>query len=177
MKILSVLALMVLMTANGATDARAEDKLAKLADPLTADSTRTVAPREIASAPTGLLAATGLSELEVEGIRIAIRGQIRALAARDADTAFTHLTPLVQDYYADPEAFVRGIALSAWPVLAVQDFIFIDIEREATDAIQHVVLTDKGGRKWDAAFKLERQPDGRWAIKNCLVEPTKGPSV
>lgn len=177
MRILSVLAFVALtFLASGATDAKAEDRLASLPE---APAAKAVTPpaSDDAPYPASLLAAIGLSGPEVDGIRYAIRGQIRALTARDTEAAFGHLTPLIQDYFADAATFEKSLAKNAWPILAVQDFTFVEIEREATDAVQHVLLTDTQGHKWKATFRLERQPDGRWAIKSCLVGPANDRSV
>lgn len=175
MKILSVLAFVALMLASGATDAKAQDTQDRLASLPGAPAAAPVQPSasDDAPYPASLLAAIGLSRLEVDGIRHAVRGQIRALAARDSDTAFSHLTPVIQDYFADPAAFEKSLLKNAWPMLAVKTFAFADIGREATDAVQKVVLTDTQDNRWMATFKLQRQPDGRWAIQGCFVGPLK----
>ena len=183
MKVLAALSMIGLLAALGATDAAATDQTARLTDPATPgpslnESIR--APREIRlDGVVGDAASrdVGLSEVEQNGIRDAIRGQILALAARDAEKAFSVLAPTAQSFYAKPSDFLSTLTTQLKPLAGTTGYAFSGIEREATDAIQHVVLADAQGLEWHATFRLERQPDGRWSIKNCLVEPSVGDRI
>ena len=184
MKVLAALALVGLMMASGAQDASAQDKTARLDDPAITgpgiDGRVLVAPREgqirqgAMPAPARPL---GFSSVEVNGIRDAIRGQIMALAARDAKQAWSYLAPSTQTYFNDPTVFLTTLATQMKPLTSPQEFAFSGIEREATDAVQDVILSDVDGREWLARFTMERQPDGRWGIKTCKVEPVVGSRI
>lgn len=110
------------------------------------------------------------SEPELLRIRAAVRGQIVALAARDGEAAFAHLAPSAQAYYATPTGFLRSLSKDMAPIMATASFAFAEVERDSTDAVQLVQLTAADGTRWLARFTLERQSDGAWAIKRCLVE-------
>lgn len=179
MNVLTAFVALGLAVAIGASDVHAADRTARLTDPATTgpgQSERAI-PRE-GRLEKAALAATarplGLSEIEQLGIRTAIRGQIKALAARDAKGAFSYLAPATKDYFSEPSAFLGTLMAQIRPLANVSDFAFSDIEREATDAIQNVVVADAQGRQWLARFTLERQSDGRWGIKMCKVEPLTG---
>lgn len=181
MKLLAVLATLGMVAAIGASDAGAADKTARLTDPAATpgaiERDAKVAPveRSLEADPSGVAPRPiGLSDVELSGIRDAIRGQIAAVAARDATRAFSYLTPTIQDFFAGPSAFLKTLTADLKPLADATGFAFTGIEREATDAIQHVVLADGKGGEWVARFTLERQPDGRWGIKRCIVEPTVG---
>ncbi len=181
MKVLAVLAMIGLAVAISASDAHADEKTARLTDPATSGTVpadlglRT--PKEVRLGETTLSGAplgNGLSGIEMNGIRAAIRGQILALSKRDATRAFSYLAPVTQGYFADPAAFLRTLMAQLQPLASVAGFAFSDTEREATDAIQHVLFADQKGLEWLARFTMERQPDGSWGIKSCKVEPVQG---
>lgn len=182
MKVLTAFVALGLAVALGASDVHAADRTARLTDPATTgpgQSERAI-PREgrLEKAAVPLPARPlGLSEIEQLGIRTAIRGQIRALAARDAKLAFSYLSPSAQDYFVEPGTFLGTLMTQIRPLANVSDFIFSDTDREATDAIQNVVVADAQGRQWLARYTLERQSDGRWGIKTCKVEPLTGNQI
>lgn len=179
MNVLTVLVTLGLVVAIGTSDAGAADRTARLTDPATTGPghSERVIPREGRGDNAALplpARPLGLSEIEQLGIRDAIRGQIKALAARDAKRAFSYLAPTTQDYFADAGAFLGTLIAQIKPLTDVSDFSFSEIEREATDAIQNVVMADPQGREWLARFTLERLPSGQWGIKACNVEPLTG---
>lgn len=183
MKVLAALAFIGLAVSIGATDANADEKTARLTDPATTGATPQAhtlwVPQEGRIEQTADTPArpNGLSDVEVHGIRDAIRGQILALAARDADRAYSFLAPSTKDYFADAAAFLRTLTRQMEPLAATRTYAFSEIGREATDAIQDVVLGDPKGQEWLARFTLERQPDGSWGIKSCKVEPVVGSRI
>ena len=156
--------------------ASATEKTAKLTDPATTGAAVQTAPRDLVEvrAPAALPDRLGLSALERDGIRAAVRGQIRALAAHDAEDAFSYLTPLIKDHFASAGRFLQTVSRDLAPVVKARQFALTGLEREASDAIQHVVFTGPAGGEWLARFKLARQPDGRWRIKSCHVEAAEG---
>ncbi len=183
MKVIAALSMIGLLVALGATDAAATDRTARLTDPATpGPSSNDVirVPREMrldGAVDIGASREIGLSEIEQNGIRAAIRGQILALAARHATRAFSFLAPAAQSYYTKPSDFLSTLTTRLKPLAGATGYAFSGIEREATDAVQHVLLADAQGLEWHATFTLERQPDGRWSIKNCLVEPAVGDRI
>jgi len=171
MKVRAALATMAIVTAIGTTQPQADEKLAKLTDPAMTGP-MVAAPLDVlekASLPAAV-ARTGLSDVEMKRIRSSIRGHIQALTSRDASGAYDSLTPAIQKYYSNSNAFLTYLTKQVEPLVNVKSFAFTSIEREATDAIQNVILTGAKGREWIARFHLERQPDGRWAIMGCQVE-------
>jgi hypothetical protein len=183
MKVLAALAVAGLMVVTGAVDAGAADQTARLDDPATTGAIPGVpsdgVPREgrLDAAVPAPARPLGLSEIEITGIRDAIRGQIMALAERDAQRAWSYLAPSTKDYFDQPAIFLRILTAQMKPLAGTSQYAFSAMDREATDAIQDVVLTDPQGREWLARFTLERQPDGSWGIKTCKVEPIVGSRI
>lgn len=184
MKVLAALAVAGLMAVTGAADAGAADQTARLDDPATTGAIpggpSDRVPREGRLDNTAVPSPArplGLSEIEISGIRNAIRGQIMALAARDAKSAWSYLAPSTKDYFDEPAAFLRTLTTRMKPLAGTSKFAFAGIDREATDAIQDVRLLGPEGREWLARFTLERQPDGSWGIKTCKVQPVTGSRI
>lgn len=167
----------------GANDAGAADRTARLNDPATTGPTETIeriAPREGRLEKTAVplpARPLGLSDIEQNGIREAIRGQIRALAARDAKGAFAYLAPSTKSYFADAGTFLGTLMTQIQPLANASKYTFAHIDRLATDAVQDVVVAGPKGGEWLARFTLERQPDGSWGIKSCKVEPLVGKPI
>jgi len=179
MKIHAALATIMIAAAIGGTPANAAEKTARLSDPAT---TGTVYER------AGILKETrlggddsalskrdsGLSGVERGDIQAAVRGQIQALASRDADQAFSFLAPLTQQFFVDAPTFLTTLNQKIIPVMYAKRFALTGLEREAGDAVQHVVFTGPKNHEWLARFKVERQPDGGWLVKGCHVELARG---
>lgn len=175
MKALAALATMALTVAIGTADAQATDKTAKLSDPATSGQAPAapLGALEKASLPA-TVGRTGLSHTELDRIRTSIREHIHAVTARKAGVAYETLTPAIKDYYSDSKTFLNILTTQLQPIANAKSFAFTNIEREATDAIQSVLVTDPQGGEWIARFRLQRQGDGRWAIMGCQVEAAEG---
>ena len=178
MKALTAVAMTAMLVAFGITGAQATDKTAKLTDPATSGQEQ-AAPFgavEKASIPAAI-GRTGLSDAELERIRGSVRSQIQAMSSRDAAGAYALLTPVIQDYYKDSNAFLKVLTTQLKPLSNAKSFAFSEIVREDTDALQSVTITDTQGREWNAQFRLQRQGDGSWGIAGCLIEPISGHQV
>ena len=185
MKVLTVLSTMGLATVIGGQVTHTAVRTARLTNPAMITepvlSKRTPVHARVGrlekTTPPSMVRLLGLSDIEQHRIRVAIRGQIRALAARDAERAFAYLAPVTKDYFSEGTAFLRELMVQIRPLVDASSYSFSDVGRIATDAIQDVVLTDNEGREWLARFTLERQPDGSWGIKSCEVKPNIGSSI
>lgn len=175
MKALAALATLGFVCVIGTSASDAQEKHARLTSP-------TATPSIIEMHDTATLGGDravsliklGLSEVERIGIETAVRGQIRALASRNADAAFGYLTPVIQDFFSGPDAFVATLTRQVPPVMQARGFALAGLEREAMDAVQHVLFTGAEGTEWLAQFTVERQIDGSWRIKGCKVDRVQG---
>ena len=178
MRFLTALAIAAMVLAIGASDAKAAEKTAKLTDPAEIGAVErggTIREHRLQRAALpAALPRHGFSTLEVQGIETAVRGQILALAARDADRAFGFLTPAIQDYFASSKAFFSTLANQVSPMVRAERFAFAGVDRDTVGAVQKVLLTGPEGHQWLATFKVQRQPDGSWLINGCHVDAAKG---
>ena len=106
-------------------------------------------------------------------IEDAVRAEVRALVARDAKRAFAKLTPSTQSFFGRPDKFLQAVADELPPILVTKKFSFLGIDR--TDATNsEVLITDVFGKEWLADFEVERQENGDWRVKGCVVQTNPG---
>ena len=182
MKALAALATITIVAAIGFAPTTAAERTARLTDPAATGSGRnvTVALRQQrAPDPESVrsIHGLGLSEVERDHIRATVRAQIQALASRNADQAFSYLAPVTKDFFSDSDNFLQTLNRQMIPMMYAKRFLMAELEREALDAVQTVVLTGPKNHEWLARFKVERQPDGSWRVKSCHMELAQGQRI
>jgi hypothetical protein len=103
-----------------------------------------------------------------------VRTELRALVAQDAKRAFSKLTPSTQGVFGEPEKFLEAVARELPPIFVTKKFSLIGIDRSARPISQQVLITDILGQEWLANFEVERQDNGDWRVKGCVVEAAPG---
>ena len=106
-------------------------------------------------------------------IEDAVRVELRAIVAQDAKRAFAKLTPSTQSFFGVPEKFLQAVADELPPVLVTKKFSFLGINR-AGATTSEVLITDILGQEWLADFEMERQENGAWRVKGCVVQANPG---
>jgi hypothetical protein len=106
-------------------------------------------------------------------IEDAVRAELRAIVAQDAKRAFAKLTPSTQSFFGAPEKFLQAVADELPPVLVTKKFSFLGINR-AGATTSEVLITDILGQEWLADFEMERQENGAWRVKGCVVQANPG---
>ena len=97
------------------------------------------------------------------------RGHWKSRAKR----AFAKLTPSTQSFFGAPEKFLQAVADELPPVLVTKKFSFLGINR-AGATTSEVLITDILGQEWLADFEMERQENGAWRVKGCVVQANPG---
>ena len=106
-------------------------------------------------------------------IEDAVRAELRALVAQDAKRAFAKLTPSTQSFFGRPDKFLQAVADELPPILVTKKFSFLGIDRtSATNS--EVLITDVLGQEWLADFEVEKQENGDWRVKGCVVQANPG---
>lgn len=116
----------------------------------------------------------GFSPAEKRNIENAVRLQIRAYAARDAERAFAKLSPSTQRFFGGPDRFLRSLAQEVPTVLDTRRFAFLGVEQIGRRIVQQVLITDSTEHEWLAEFQLEQLSSGDWRIKGCILQSTPG---
>ena len=102
-----------------------------------------------------------------------VRVELRAIVAQDAKRAFAKLTPSTQSFFGAPEKFLQAVADELPPVLVTKKFSFLGINRAGVTTSE-VLITDILGQEWLADFEMERQENGAWRVKGCVVQANPG---
>jgi len=125
----------------------------------------------VQAAPT---APSPIAPTEARAIRAVIQAQLDAFAAEDPQRAFALATPAIRQQFGTAELFIEMVR-SGYPVVYRPARVsFLQPERDGTDVLQRVQMTDAAGRAWVASYRMERQADKRWLIGGCEVTEAQG---
>lgn len=110
-------------------------------------------------------------------VRAVVQDQIDALAAGDADRAFSHASPKVQSMFKTPGAFMSMVRNGYGALISPQSFKIDEVLTDGDKAAVRAQVIDREGRPFQAVYPLERQEDGRWRIDGCYLEAATGQSL
>jgi len=117
-------------------------------------------------------AATPLGTADAKAVRAVVEAQLRAMAAGDAERAFSYAGPAIQAQFGDAQRFMAMVAGSYPMVIRPTATVFFQPTLDSDgDVLQMVQLRDSAGKLWRASYLLARQPDGAWRIAGCVVAP------
>lgn len=106
-----------------------------------------------------------------------MEAQIAALAASDAETAFSYATPHIQKVFGSPENFLVMVKLSYSALIDAEVFEVETVAAEGDHAAVRAHVVGKDGRAFKAIYPLLLQPDGAWRIDGCYLQTTDGQSL
>jgi hypothetical protein len=117
-------------------------------------------------------AAAVLPVQDAKDVRSVVEAQLRALAAGDAERAFSYAAPAIRAQFGDAQRFMAMVAGSYPMVIRPAATVFFKPTLDADgDVLQVVQLRDGAGKLWRASYLLARQPDSQWRIAGCVVGP------
>jgi len=181
MKTHAALATIMIAAAIGVAPANAAERTASLIAPASPGSSYTgadvIRQARLSAPDVSAFRRGGFSALERERVEAAVRTEIAALAARDADRAYALLAPAARTFFTDAPTFLNTLNQQMIPVMYAKRFTLIGLEREAGDAVQHVIFTGPKNHEWLARFRLQRQSDGSWLVRGCQVEFAQGQQI
>ncbi len=133
-------------------------------------------------------AAAMLAEADARAVRQVVQAQLDAIAADDAERAFSYASPSIQIQLVDASSFMAMVR-SGYPMVVQPAAVSFfqpqadDLAKEAAASVpqavyarQAVQLRDREGRLWVATYLMERQPDMGWRISGCMVKTDNGKS-
>lgn len=122
-------------------------------------------------------AAAGAADIgatDARAIRAVVEAQLDAIAADDAVEAFSYASPSIRMQFDDASSFMTMVR-EGYPMLIHPAETFFSRPRAVEEEVlQTVHLTDQDGEAWLATYHLQRQPDKRWLINGCIVQPADG---
>lgn len=125
------------------------------------------APREPPNPPS--TRPTPVSASDRRAVRSVVEAQLEALAAEDAERAFSFASPGIREQVGDAASFMT-LVRSAYPMLIRPEAVsFFQPEGSGTLIAQAVQFRDHDGKLWRAVYELVRQADKQWRINGCVV--------
>ena len=127
--------------------------------------------------------AAGLSPTEETDIRAIVQAQMNALAADDADAAFSFAAPNIRKMMGNAQNFLAMVRSGYAVVHRPASVMFLKAHRlegqtnEGGEVVQAVQMTDTKGDAWLAIYRLQRQDDQTWRISGCVLVANEGKSV
>jgi len=119
--------------------------------------------------------AAPLAAQDASAVRAVVDAQLRAMAAGDAERAFSYAAPSIRAQFGDAQRFMAMVAGSYPMVIRPASTVFFQPTLDADgDVLQVVQLRDTAGKLWRASYLLARQPGNAWRIAGCVVAPDTG---
>ena len=108
---------------------------------------------------------------EARAVRAVVEAQLKAFAADDAATAFSHASPAIQKQFGDAATFAAMVRRTYPMLIRPASISFYRPLAVGLVVEQRVMFRDGEGRVWQADYQLQRQADNRWRIEGCRVVP------
>lgn len=122
----------------------------------------------------GLATSPGAAD-DVVSAQAVISSQLEAIGRDDADAAYAHAAPAIQEMFSSPDIFMAMVRQGYAPLYRPQRFEFGKAVSADGKTAQQVHVVDADGVAWEALYTLERQPDGSLKITGCsLVKADQG---
>ena len=99
-----------------------------------------------------------------------ISEQLDAIRERDADLAFALTTGTFHEKFDSATEFMSDMRFSYRPIYNHKTYRFLDqVETETGGLVQRVEVTYARGAPATVIYRLQRNPDGAWAISSFAV--------
>lgn len=103
-------------------------------------------------------------------IKSVIESQLNAFATDDGAKAYSYAAPIVQNVFPTVENFMTMVTKGYPPVYRNTSRIYGDVFEDSLGRpAMRVVLTGQDGKRYEAIYSMEQQPDGTWKIAGCVV--------
>ena len=103
-------------------------------------------------------------------IKSIIESQLNAFASDDGAKAYSYAAPIVQSVFPTVETFMTMVTKGYPPVYRNTKRIYGDVFEDGLGRpAMRVVLTGQDGKRYEAIYSMEQQPDGTWKIAGCVV--------
>lgn len=123
-----------------------------------------------------LLVPASAESADQSAFQAVISGQLEAFKKDDGQTAYSFAAPIVKGIFPTAEIFMGMVKRGYEPIYKNTKYSFGDL---ATDSLgrpaQHVIITATNGKRYEAVYAMQQQPDGSWKIAG--VQMVEIPSV
>lgn len=105
----------------------------------------------------------------IEAMQSAIRGQIDAFQADDAEAAYAYAAPGVRQRFVSPARFIAMVRQAYSTVFEHQSFSFIDEALTSSGPAQRVEFVTEDGLVWGGIYTFEETDNGELFISGVLL--------
>ena len=124
------------------------------------------------------VSAEGPTDADRAAIKTVIMGQLDAFATDDPATAYGFAAPVVKGAFPDVEQFMAMVKGGYKPVYRNTARSYGDVFTDNTGRpAMRVVLTAEDGKRWEAIYAMQQQPDSSWKIAGCVLLALAGQEV
>jgi Domain of unknown function (DUF4864) len=103
-------------------------------------------------------------------IKAVIEDQLNAFAADNGEQAYSHAAPIVKNVFPSADMFMAMVKKGYTPVYRNTERVY---GKTFADGLgrpaMRVVLTGADGKRYEAIYSMEQQPDGSWKIAGCVL--------
>jgi hypothetical protein len=119
--------------------------------------------------------AQAVSDADTAAMRQVIQSQLDAFAADRGDDAYSHAAPIVKMAFPDVPGFMAMVKGGYQPVYRNTAREFVESSMSSAGRpIVRMRLTALDGKRYEALYTMEQQPDGTWKIAGCVLVTIPG---
>jgi Domain of unknown function (DUF4864) len=123
-----------------------------------------------------LLAPARAESADQKAFQAVISGQLEAFKKDDGQTAYSFAAPIVKGIFPNVETFMGMVKRGYEPIYKNSNYVFSDLKTDSLGRpAQHVIITALNGKRYEAVYAMQQQPDGSWKIAG--VQMVEIPSV
>ncbi len=113
-----------------------------------------------------------------EGIQSVITSQMEAFRRDDAQAAFSHAAPTIQNMFGTPERFMQMVRDGYQAVYRPRYVEFRNLSRgESGRLVQHVLVEAPDGTLMMAVYPMLQDDQGDWRIAGVYLAPLASKSA
>ena len=123
-----------------------------------------------------LLAPVRAESADQKAFEAVISGQLEAFKKDDGQAAYSFAAPIVKGIFPNAETFMGMVKRGYEPIYKNSKYVFGDLKTDTLGRpAQHVIITASDGKRYEAVYAMQQQPDGSWKIAG--VQMLEIPSV
>ena len=123
-----------------------------------------------------LLAPARAETADQSAFQAVISGQLEAFKKDDGQAAYSFAAPIVKGIFPSAEIFMGMVKRGYEPIYKNTKYVFSDLKTDSLGRpAQHVIITASDGKRYEAVYAMQQQPDGSWKIAG--VQMVEIPSV
>jgi Domain of unknown function (DUF4864) len=127
---------------------------------------------------TSPLRAETISDSDKQAFRQIVTGQLEAMKSNDDVTAYNYAAPIIKGIFPTPEIFMAMVKRGYPPVYQNNGYKLGAVLPDGLGRpAVHVVISAIDGKRYEAVYSMQRQPDGSWKIAACALTELPGVGV